>query len=371
MSSIFGEKLKISVFGESHGPAVGVVVDGLPSGIELDFEMIAKEMGRRRPSIGNYSTKRQETDQVEIQSGLYHGRTTGTPLCAMIRNLDAHSVDYGNIERLVRPGHADYSGHVRYKGFNDVRGGGHFSGRLTAPVVFAGAVAQHILDKFNITIGSHIDSIYDMRDLGFDKVNITQEQLQALREMDIPVNDRSCREAYLEIIEGARKSLNSVGGVIETAIIGLPAGIGSPMFNNVEARLSSMLFSIPAVKGVEFGEGFAITNLYGSEANDSFYTDGRKILTKTNNNGGINGGITNGMPVVFRVAVKPTSSISIDQETVDIKSMENTILKVKGRHDTCITVRAVPVIEAASAIVLCDLLISHYGIDQLCEGSID
>lgn len=371
MSSIFGEKLKISVFGESHGPAIGVVVDGLPSGIALDFDKIAKEMGRRKPNLGPYSTKRQESDQVEIQSGVYNGRTTGTPLCAMVRNHDAHSVDYGNIERLLRPGHADYSGHVRYKGFNDIRGGGHFSGRLTAPIVFAGAVAQHILDKMNITIGSHINSIHDMMDLGFDKTNITSDQLMALREMDIPVNDKSCREAYLEIIEAARKSLNSVGGIIETAIIGLPAGVGSPMFNNVEARLSSMLFSIPAVKGVEFGEGFGITKLFGSEANDSFYTDGEKIFTRTNNNGGINGGITNGMPVVFRVAVKPTSSISIDQQTVDIKSFENAVLKVKGRHDTCIVPRAIPVIEAASAIVICDLLISHYGIDQLSEGSND
>lgn len=369
MSSIFGENLKISIFGESHGPAIGVVIDGLPSGIQLDFERIAREMGRRRPNTGAYSTKRQEPDEVELLSGVYQGRTTGTPLCAMIRNKDAHSVDYGDLERLLRPGHADFTGHIRYKGFNDIRGGGHFSGRLTAPLVFAGAVAQHILEEQQISIGAHIDKLYDMKDLGFDKVQITREQLHCLREMDIPVNDRACREVYLEIIEEARKRGDSVGGIIETAIIGFPAGIGSPLFSNVEARLSSLLFSIPAVKGVEFGDGFDITTLFGSEANDNFYLEGEKILTRTNHNGGINGGITNGMPLTLRVAIKPTASISIEQETVDIKALENATLKVRGRHDACIVPRAVPVIEAACAIVLCDLLLGQYGVETLSEGS--
>ncbi len=369
MSSIFGENLKISVFGESHGPAIGVVMDGLPSGIALGFEKISREMGRRRPNTGAHSTKRQEPDEVELLSGLYQGRTTGTPLCAMIRNKDAHSADYNDMERLLRPGHADFTGHVRYRGFNDIRGGGHFSGRLTAPLVFAGAVAQHILDEQQISIGAHIDKIYDMRDLGFDKVQISHEQLLSLREMDIPVNDRACREVYLEIIEEARKRGDSVGGIVEAAIIGLPAGIGSPLFNNVEARLSSLLFSIPAVKGVEFGDGFDIASLYGSEANDSFYTDGDRILTRTNHNGGLNGGITNGMPLTLRVAIKPTASISIEQETVDLKAHENATLSVQGRHDACIVPRAVPVIEAACALVLCDLLLGQYGLEILNEGS--
>ncbi len=369
MSSIFGENLKISVFGESHGPAIGVVMDGLPSGITLDFERISREMGRRRPSSGAHSTKRQEPDEVELLSGVYEGRTTGTPLCAMIRNKDAHSTDYSDLERLLRPGHADFTGYVRYKGFNDIRGGGHFSGRLTAPLVFAGAVAQHILDEQQISIGAHIDRIYDMLDLSFDKVHVTKEQLLALRDMDIPVNDQSCREAYLEIIEEARRRGDSVGGIVEAAIVGLPAGVGSPLFNNVEARLSSLLFSIPGVKGVEFGDGFYITQLFGSEANDSFFTEGDKILTHTNHNGGINGGITNGMPLTLRVAVKPTASISMEQETVDIKAHENASLKVRGRHDACIVPRAVPVIEAACAIVLCDLLIGQYGLESLGEGS--
>ncbi|MCX7771507.1 MAG: chorismate synthase [Clostridia bacterium] len=368
MSSIFGQNLKISVFGESHGPAIGVVLDGLPSGILLDFEKISHEMGRRKPNTGAYSTKRKEADEVEILSGVYQGRTTGTPLCAMIRNEDAHSMDYSELERLMRPGHADFTGHVRYKGFNDIRGGGHFSARLTAPIVFAGAVAKHILDQQDIVIGSHIDTIYDIKDVSFNKAEITPQQLNSLREMDIPVIDASCRTAYLETIEEARKRGDSVGGIVETAIVGLPVGLGSPLFNNLEARLSSMLFSIPAVKGVEFGEGFSITTLFGSEANDSFYTHNERVLTRTNHNGGINGGIANGMPIVMRVALKPTPSISTEQETVDIKALENATLKIRGRHDACIVPRAVPVIEAACAIALCDMLIGQFGLDTFCEG---
>lgn len=368
MSSIWGKNLKISVFGESHGPAVGVVVDGLPSGILLDFEDIGREMGRRRPGLNAYSTKRREPDEVEILSGVYNGRTTGTPLCAIIRNQDAHSGDYAEMERLLRPGHADYTGFVRYKGHNDVRGGGHFSGRLTAPIVFAGAIAGQILKKRDIYIGSHIDEIYYVKDVGFDRTNVSKDQLLSLREMELPVNDRSCHNAYLEVIEEARSKGDSVGGIIEAAIVGLPAGLGSPIFDNVESGLSSILFSIPAVKGVEFGEGFDMAHLYGSEANDSFYPDGDTIKTCTNNNGGINGGITNGMPVILRVAIKPTSSILKEQKTVDIKSREEAVLKVRGRHDACIVPRAVPVIEAACAIAVLDMMIGQYGVESFCEG---
>lgn len=367
MGSVFGRNLKVSVFGESHGPAVGVVIDGLPSGFPIDFEDISGEMERRRPKAAVYSTRRSEPDEVEILSGIYNGKTTGTPLCAIIRNRDPKSGDYNESVSLMRPGHADYSGLVRYKGYNDVRGGGHFSGRLTAPIVFAGAIATQILRRRDIIIGSHIDSIHDIKDVGFDMANITKEQLIALRKMDIPVNDRSCGDEYLKIISDAQKDSDSVGGVVETAIIGIKAGLGSPMFDNVEAGLSSILFSVPAVKGIEFGAGFGITTMYGSQANDSFYLDNRKVMTRTNNNGGINGGITNGMPIVFRVAVKPTPSISKEQDTINIRYGTNEKISVRGRHDACIVPRVVPVIEAAAAIAILDMFISQYGLESFME----
>lgn len=360
MSSIWGEKLKISIFGESHGPAVGVVIDGLPSGIPLDFDKIGKEMGRRRPSTGAYSTKRKEADEVEVLSGLYQGRTTGTPLCGLITNTDTRSGDYEEISRKLRPGHADYTASLRYGGFHDIRGGGHFSARLTAPLVFAGALARQYLETLGITLGSHIYKIHDVMDLAFDLSDITKEQLLRLHDMEIPVNDQSCVQEYLGIMDAVRKDCDSVGGIIEVAAVGLPGGMGSPIFSNVEARLSSILFSVPAVKGVEFGAGFSITEMFGSEANDSFYKDGDRIRTRTNHNGGINGGITNGMPLVFRVAMKPTPSIAREQDTVDIKDGLDTKLSIKGRHDACIVPRAVPVIEAACAIALMDLYLMHY-----------
>lgn len=369
MSSIFGKNIRISLFGESHGPAVGVVIDGLPSGFKIDLEKVSKEMERRKPNSQNYSTKRREPDKIEILSGVYNGKTTGTPISAIIRNTDTKSKDYNELENLMRPGHADYSGYVRYKGFNDIKGSGHFSGRLTAPLVFAGAVTTQFLNHSRIFIGSHIESIHDTQDLRFDATQITVEQLYKLKDMDIPVNDLSCLQKYLDVFEKARKSVNSVGGVVETAIIGLPAGVGSPMFGNVEAKISSMIFSIPAVKGIEFGKGFGITQLYGSEANDGFYMEENNIITRTNNNGGINGGITNGMPIIFRTAVKPTSSIAKMQDTIDIKTLKNAKLSVKGRHDVCIVPRAVPVIDNATAIALFDLLISYYGLDKFNGGN--
>lgn len=360
MSSIWGERLKISLFGESHGPAVGVVVDGFPPGMAVDFEKINSEMERRMPKSAAYSTKRKESDEVEILSGMYEGRTTGAPICGLIRNTDTRSRDYEEISRLARPGHADYTGYVRFGGYNDYRGGGHFSARLTAPLVFAGALARQFLEEKGIYIGSHIFSIGDVNDVAFDMTGITREQLDNLRKMELPVNDASCAEEYLQLIDEARRDLDSVGGIIETAVIGIPAGIGTPYFSNVEGKLSSIMFSIPAVKGVEFGAGFSITKMWGSEANDSFCVDGGQVRTRTNNNGGINGGITNGMPVVFRVAIKPTSSIAKAQDTVDIKKMENAVLEIRGRHDTCIVPRAVPVVEAACAIALCDLYLAQF-----------
>lgn len=368
ISSFFGKNIKISIFGESHGPAIGVVIDGLPSGFSIYQEKLLKDMARRRPSSQSYSTKRREPDDVEILSGYYNDRTTGTPLCAMIRNKDTRSKDYSELESLMRPGHADYTGYMRYKGYNDISGSGHFSGRLTAPLVFAGSLISQILINSKIFIGSHIDSIFDKHDLRFNGTNVTEEQLNNLKYMDIPVNDLSCQQAFLDIIDDAKSKSDSVGGIVETAIIGLPAGIGSPIFDNVESNIASILFSIPAVKGVEFGQGFDITSLYGSEANDSFYIDNKKILTRTNNNGGINGGITNGMPLLLRTAVKPTSSIAKKQDTIDIKTLKNATLEVKGRHDACIVPRVVPVIDAACAISIFDLLIGYYGLDRFNGG---
>lgn len=368
ISSFFGKNIKISIFGESHGPAIGVVIDGLPSGFSIYQEKLLKDMARRKPSSQSYSTKRREPDDVEILSGYYNDRTTGTPLCAMIRNKDTRSKDYSELESLMRPGHADYTGYMRYKGYNDISGSGHFSGRLTAPLVFAGSLISQILINSKIFIGSHIDSIFDKHDLRFNGTNVTEEQLNNLKYMDIPVNDLSCQQAFLDIIDDAKSKSDSVGGIVETAIIGLPAGIGSPIFDNVESNIASILFSIPAVKGVEFGQGFDITSLYGSEANDSFYIDNKKILTRTNNNGGINGGITNGMPLLLRTAVKPTSSIAKKQDTIDIKTLKNATLEVKGRHDACIVPRVVPVIDAACAISIFDLLIGYYGLDRFNGG---
>lgn len=362
MSSIWGERLKIALFGESHGPGIGVVVDGFPPGMPVDVERIGIEMGRRRPRTSAYSTPRKEADKVEILSGVFQGRTTGTPICGLIRNTDTRSQDYERTSHLARPGHADYTGYVRYGGFNDFRGGGHFSARLTAPLVFAGALARQYLEAKGIHIGSHIYRIGDAQDVGFDMTGITREQLESLRNMEMPVNDASCANVFLEVIEDAKSRGDSVGGIVEAAAIGLPAGLGSPIFGNVEGKLASILFSIPAVKGVEFGTGFAIAGMRGSEANDSFYMDDGQVRTRTNHNGGINGGITNGMPLVFRVAFKPTSSIAIAQDTIDIMKMENARLEIKGRHDACIVPRAVPVVEAACAIALCDLYLVHFGL---------
>lgn len=370
MSSIYGRNFKISIFGESHGVGIGVVIDGCPAGIPLDLDRIANEMARRRPGQGKHATLRSEADRVEILSGFYNGKTTGTPLTGIIRNTDAHSVDYAELNIIPRPSHGDFSGSVRYGGHQDYRGGGHFSARLTAPLVFAGAVAQQYLDLMGISVGSHILTVADVRDLSFDPIQTSKEQLQHLRDMQIPVNDNSCVAEMLDAIEEARVSLNSVGGVVETIVTGMPVGIGSPLFENVEARLSHMIFSIPAVKGLEFGTGFAITKMHGSEANDPFEMKDGKVVTKSNHNGGINGGITNGMPILFRTAFKPTASIYTEQDTVNLKLMENAKLTIKGRHDPCIVPRAVPVVDAATAIVMVDLLLDARPVVKQVEETI-
>jgi chorismate synthase len=356
MSGVWGNSIKYSIFGESHGKAIGINIDGLPPGIKLDLQYIQSEMERRAPGRNEFSTPRKEADSFEIISGYFNEHTTGAPLCALIWNSNQHSKDYDKLKDVMRPGHADYSGNIKYSGFNDYRGGGHFSGRITAPLVFAGAVAKQILSKENIIIGSHIYSIGNTYDTPFDMTNVDSECLSQLLKDSFPVlNEKKASEMQNLILE-AKKDSDSVGGIIEAAVLNLPAGIGSPFFDSLESTLAHMLFSVPAVKGVEFGAGFGISEMRGSEANDELYIEDGMVRTTTNNNGGILGGITNGMPVIFKAAIKPTSSIGKLQKTIDISREENTELKVVGRHDPCIVQRAVPVVEAAAAIAVLDLI---------------
>lgn len=352
--NIWGENYKISIFGESHGEGIGVVIDGIPAGTCLDLDEINFEMKRRAPGQNAMSTPRAEKDAVKILSGFWEGKTTGTPLAGVIMNTNTISKDY--TPELIRPGHADFTGFSKYGEAHDFRGGGHFSGRITAPLVFAGAIAKQILAKEGIKIGAHIYNIGEIYDTPYDGVNLTEDVFGLTREKILPVLDDNIADKMEEYILKNKNEQNSVGGVIECGITGAPVGIGAPFFGSVESRISSMMFSIPAIKGIEFGAGFGFAKMTGKDANDEFYTEDGKIKTYTNNNAGINGGITNGMPVVFRTVVKPTPSISQSQKTVDIKKMENTEVVVKGRHDPCIVGRAVPVIEAGAAIAILDML---------------
>lgn len=352
--NIWGENYKISIFGESHGEGIGVVIDGIPAGTELDLDEINSEMKRRAPGQNAMSTPRAEKDAVKILSGFFDGKTTGTPLAGVIMNTNTISRDY--TPELIRPGHADFTGFSKYGKAHDYRGGGHFSGRITAPLVFAGAIAKQILAKEGIKIGAHVYSIGEIYDTPYDEVNLTEDVFVKTRDKVLPALDDEAAGRMEEYILEKKKEQNSVGGVIECGITGVPVGIGDPFFGSVESRISSMMFSIPAIKGIEFGAGFDFAKMTGIDANDEFYTENEKIKTYTNNNAGINGGITNGMPVVFRVAVKPTPSISTPQKTVNIETMENTEMVINGRHDPCIVGRAVPVVEAGVAIAILDML---------------
>ena len=356
MSGMWGNKIKVSIFGESHGNAIGINIDGLPSGLELNLEDIAYEMRRRAPGKSPLSTARSEDDIPEILSGYFNGKTTGTPLCAIIRNTNTRSKDYSLLKDVMRPGHADYSGNIRYNGFNDYRGGGHFSGRITAPLVFAGAICKQILKEKGIIVAAHVKSIKNIKDKSFLDSNLDFNYLNSLKSFELPLIDKSIEESMRKEILEAKEDMDSVGGTIECGVFGISAGVGNPFFDSVESTLAHILFSVPAVKGVEFGRGFELTKMMGSEANDEIYYEDGKVKTKTNNNGGILGGITNGMPIIFTTAIKPTSSIGKEQNTINISSKENTILKVEGRHDPCIVQRAVPVIEAVTAIAICELL---------------
>ncbi len=349
--------MRYSIFGESHGPAIGVVLEQVPPGLVLDREAISKEMARRAPGKSPLSTARKEADVPEILSGVFDGKTTGTPLCAIIHNSDHHSKDYAKTRFLARPSHGDYTGFVRYQGCNDYRGGGHFSGRLTAPLVFAGAVAKQLLAQRGITVGAHISQIGTVKDKSFADTQLTPTLFQTLSEKAFPtVDDQAGAAMQAEILQ-AREELDSIGGAIQCAVLGLPVGVGSPDLGcNVEGVLAQHLFAVPAVKGISFGAGFDFASMRGSAANDPFYMDGGQVKTRTNHSGGVNGGISNGMPVLFQVAIRPTPSIGQEQNTINFSTMEDAKLTIQGRHDPCIVHRAVPVIEAAAALAICELL---------------
>ncbi len=354
--SSWGKRVRISVFGESHGAGIGVVVDGLPAGEALDMDQIYLQMSRRAPGKDKTATPRLEKDIPEILSGVLDSKTTGAPLCAVIRNTNTRSQDYGNVLTCPRPGHADYTGFLRYNGSNDISGGGHFSGRLTAPIVFAGAVCRQILQHRGISIAAHIASVGNIYDSRFDPVNIPPELMDSLSSSVFGLIDPEKEDPMRELIESCRLDQDSIGGTVECAIVGMPAGAGSPMFDGGENMIASLVFGIPAVKGIEFGAGFAAAEMKGSENNDEFCYDGGSVHTRTNNHGGFLGGITSGMPVIFRTAFKPTPSISRPQNTVDLSSKTNTQLEVHGRHDPCIVPRAVPVVEAAAALAAINIL---------------
>ena len=338
MKNTIGNSLTVTLFGESHGKAIGAVLDGMPSGIKVDEEYIASQLTRRRPKDA-LSTSRQEKDEFSILSGVFEGRTTGTPICITIPNADTHSSDYGEMQYKMRPSHADYTANCRYNGFQDYRGGGHFSGRITAALVAAGALIIPTLNKKGIYVSTNI----------------------------LSVAGETVEEKRNEKILAAKSEGDSVGGVLETAITGVPAGVGEPWFDTVEGMLSHAIFSIPAVKGIEFGLGFNFADKKGSEANDQMYVDGDSVKCYTNNNGGVMGGITNGMPIVFRTVIKPTPTISKEQKTVDISTMSDTTLAARGRHDPCIVHRAAVVVESVAALVIADMLASKFGTDWLAK----
>lgn len=357
MSSMWGRKIKISIFGGSHTEAIGVNIDGLPAGEKIDLEKLCIQMARRAPGRDKAATTRREDDMPEILSGYMDGFTTGAPLCAIIRNNNQRSKDYSQLKYRPRPGHSDYTAAVKYGGFNDIRGGGHFSGRLTAPLVFAGAVCRQILERKGVVIGAHALKIGRAEDVEFDPVNVDADILEKLNTEYFSVISQDAKKKMYDAIEECRIAGDSLGGIVECAAVGLPVGLGEPMFGGIESVISSIVFGIPAVKGVEFGAGFNVASMRGSENNDSFCYDTQgQIKTRSNNCGGILGGISDGMPIIFRAAFKPTPSISAEQDTVDMMNKKEDKLVIAGRHDPCIVPRAIPVVEAAAAVAILDLM---------------
>ena len=356
MSSEFGHILRVGVFGQSHGKAIGVTIHGLPAGEPIDFEELQQFLDRRKPGgRGGLTTARKETDIPEFLSGLESGVTCGFPLCAVIPNSDQHSKDYSELADKPRPAHADYTAAVKWGGHADMRGGGHFSGRLTAPLCVAGGIAKQILARRGIYVGAHLSSIGTEEDIRFP-LHPTKGLFEAIAAKEFPVMDEEAGARMRRAILEAKEALDSIGGTIECAAIGMPPGLGEPMFDGVENRLAAAIFGIPGLKGIEFGSGFAGSAMRGSQNNDPFEMDGEAVTARTNNAGGALGGITSGMPIVFRVAMKPTPSIARSQDTVSLSARENTKLQIHGRHDPCIAQRAVPVVEAVTAIVLLDML---------------
>ncbi len=356
--STFGKAIEVNLFGESHGDSIGIVINNLPAGIKLDFANIDMELLKRRPK-SNLSTSRKEVDTYKIISGFYNGYTTGTPLTFVIENKDINSKDYN--PDILRPSHADYTAHVKHGGFQDYRGSGHFSGRLTSPLVILGAISNQLLKQKNIIVGSHIASIKDDEDSDFSNYDNYKTILKILNSSDFPVLNENIIDTFKKVILDAKDSHNSVGGVIETMVFGLNAGYGNPFFNSIESTLAHLLFSVPAVKGVEFGKGFGITKLFGSESNDEFFIDNNKIKTRTNNSGGIQGGISNGMPIIFKTAIKPTASIGLPQKTVNIKTMKDSTLSLVGRHDPAIVHRVVHVINAITSYAILEIICQKEG----------
>ena len=365
MKNSIGSSVSVTLFGESHGPEIGAVIDGLAPGIRVDEEYISSQLELRKP-YGSISTARHEADRFSIISGVFDGVTTGTPVCITIPNTAQNSKDYSANRPLARPGHADYTAYAKYHGHEDYRGGGHFSGRITAALVAAGAIAKFALEAKGIGIGTHILSLAGVSDRPLSSdLSVLGTEIRELNGMKFAVLDSSAAERMQDVIRSAAAEGDSVGGVLETAAAGLPAGIGEPWFDTLEGMLAHGIFSIPGIKGLQFGAGFDMVNARGSEFNDPMYIDGGRVRTATNNNGGINGGITNGMPVMFRSAVKPTPSIYKEQQTVDFIKGEDAALKTEGRHDPAIIHRARVVVDSVTALVLCDMLALRFGTDWL------
>ncbi len=359
MRNTLGNLITVTLFGESHGECVGAVIDGLPAGIKINMEYISREMNKRR-SVSAISTARSEEDIPHFVSGVKDGFTEGTPVTVLIENTDAKPADYDRMKSIARPGHADYTAQVKYRGYQDASGGGHFSGRLTAPLVAVGSIVRKALEDKGILIGTHIDSLSGIEDYDFNWDDL-ENDLRTLNDKQFAVLNDEMAERMMERIKSAREDKDSVGGVLETVISGLPAGIGEPSFSSIESELARAMFSIGAVKGIQFGAGFRFAKMTGSEANDPFRVIDGKIVTLTNNNGGINGGITNGMPVVFSTVIKPTPSIGQLQKTVNFETMENVELEIKGRHDPAIVHRARAVVDALTALVIADLICIEKG----------